>query len=122
MLIAAPVEMLQFDGEAKEEAQLLEPEVGLREVAPAVARVGRLDQRLQHVERGRLDAVAEQEFLRLREALDGFHQPVKQLEVRFHCGASAAGVVGHGGRYDGTRVMGRCWIGYPRNPPLDGAT
>jgi hypothetical protein len=46
-------------------------------------------------ERGRLDAVAEQELLRARELLDRRHQPYQELEVSLDGRARPAGDVGH---------------------------
>ncbi len=46
--VAAPVEMASLMGEAEGEAQLLHAEVGAGEVRTSVARIGRLDQCLQH--------------------------------------------------------------------------
>lgn len=50
-------------GEAEKEVQLLQSEIGAAEMGPAVARVGRLDQRFENVERGGLDAITEQKAL-----------------------------------------------------------
>ena len=80
----------------QEEAQLLQPEVGAGEMRAAVTRVGGLDQRLQHVERGRLDAVAEQEPLLAGELRNRRHQPVEELIVRLDGRTGAAGIVRHG--------------------------
>src|SRR5262245_12790390 len=63
MLVAAGIEMALLEGKAEEKAQLLQAEIGTREMRAPIARVGRFDQRLEHIEGGRLDPVTEQESL-----------------------------------------------------------
>jgi hypothetical protein len=87
---------MRLDGEPEEEAQLLYPQICARKLGLAVARVRRLDQAFEHIERRRLDAVAEQELLGARELLDRGHQPHQKLEVGFDRRPCFARVVGHG--------------------------
>lgn len=61
MLVATSIQMAQVVGEAQQEAELLDPQVRPREVVPPLSRIGSLDQRFEHVERGALDPVSEQE-------------------------------------------------------------
>lgn len=63
VLVTAHIQMALLEGEAEKEPQFLQTEIGAQQMSAPVARVGRLDQRLQHVERGGLDAIAEQELL-----------------------------------------------------------
>lgn len=53
-----------------------------RQVVAAAAGVGGLDQAFKHVQRRVLDAVAEQELLAARKALQGRHQPDHEAVVR----------------------------------------
>lgn len=96
MLVAARVEMAQVVRQPEEQPQLLDTEVRFREQRVAAAGVGRFDQALQHVERGRLDAVAEQELLRAREFLHRGHEPQEEPVHRFQRWSGVAGgVFGH---------------------------
>jgi len=97
VLVTAFIEIVHLHGEAEKEAQLLQPQIGAGEMAPALARVGRLDQRLQHVERGLLNAVAEQELLIAREILERGHEPEQKLKMRLDGWAGLAGLVVHRG-------------------------
>ena len=92
MLVAARVEVAPVDGEAHQEAQLLQSQVGAGKVAAPVARVGGLDEGVEHVERHRLDAVAEQEPLR-PGVLHRLNEPGDQPVVRFDGRPGAACVV-----------------------------
>ena len=82
MFVAPRVEKAQIVGEAKEEAQFLDPQIGAGEMRAAPAGVSRLDEGVEHVERGRLDAVSEQELLPAREALHGGHEPEEEAVMR----------------------------------------
>ena len=94
VLVAAPVEVAEVVGEANEEAQLLDAEVGAGEVRLPAAGVGGLDEGLQHVEGGALDAVAEQEALGARKTVQGGDEPEDKAVVEFEGGAGVAGTVG----------------------------
>ena len=72
---AAVVEALQVVGQADEEAQFLQAEVGACQMAGAAFGVGGLHESLQYVERRALQAVAEEEFSRTREAIHHRNQP-----------------------------------------------
>jgi len=67
-----------------------------RKEALSIARVAGFHKRLENVERSRLDVVAEEKPLALRELLDGRDEPPQELIVGLYGGAGAAGVVGQG--------------------------
>ena len=93
VFVAARVEIVHLHGEPEKEAELFQAEIGAGKMAPPLARIGRLDQRFQHVERRFLDAVAEQEFLGAREIFDRGNQPEQELEMRLDGGAVLARLV-----------------------------
>ena len=61
MEIGTDKKALQINLDAKKYGTFAE--IGAGQMTAPVARVGRLDQRLENIERGRLEAVAEQELL-----------------------------------------------------------
>ena len=63
VLVTARVQVAEILRQPAQEPQLLDSEIRRRQMPPAVARVRRLDQPLQHVEGGRLQPVAQQELL-----------------------------------------------------------
>lgn len=63
----APVEVAEVVGDAEQQAQPLDTEVGAGKGRLAAAGVGGLDEGFQHVEGGTLDAVSEEEALGARE-------------------------------------------------------
>jgi hypothetical protein len=122
VLVAAPVEQPQIARRPHEEAKPLKPEIAVRQHGVASAGVGRADQRIQHIQSGDLDAVAEDELLRARELVDGGDQSEQELVHRFQRGSGAASVVGrfvHGvSRASGGRVAKMSWPwGEGRNAP-----
>lgn len=64
MSIAANIKIFQRHRQPEEEAQFLDPEVGLGQSCHTVTAVGRFDEAFEHVERCGLNPVAEQEALR----------------------------------------------------------
>ncbi len=81
VFVAAPVEVAEVVGEAEEETELLDAEVGAGEGRLPATGVGGLDEGLQNVERGALDTVAEEEALGAREAVQGGDQPEDEAVV-----------------------------------------
>ena len=81
--------------QAEREAELCILRVARASCPPAITRVGRLHQALQHVERGgfRCDCLAKTSGA--WEFLDRWHQPHQELEVGIGRDAGLAGVVGH---------------------------
>ena len=69
-------------GEAEEETQFLNAQIGAGEMRAAPAGVGRLDEGVEHVERGCLDAVSGQEFLPARKAFHGGNEPEEEAVMR----------------------------------------
>ena len=63
--------MAQVVGEVQKETELLDAEVGAGECCQPTPGVGGLDERLQHVEGGAFNAVAEKEALGAGEAVEG---------------------------------------------------
>ena len=100
MLVATAVQMAQIPGDAAQEAQLLDAEVGLREMRASLPGVRRIDQGLQHVHRNALDPVAKEEPIAAREAVEHGRQPddeaVMGLEgrSRFPCPSLLARSIG----------------------------
>lgn len=82
VLVAPQVEQLQVHGQPEQETQLLHPQIGLNQQPAPRPRVGRLHQPFQHVQRRRLDAIAQQELLTARKPFHGRHQPQEKL---VHC-------------------------------------
>ena len=93
VLVAAPVEVAEVVGEAEEEAQLFDAEVGAGECCQPTPGVGGLDEGFQNVEGGALDAVAEKEALSTGEAVEGGDEPEDEAVVEFEGWAGFAGAV-----------------------------
>ena len=91
--VAAPVEVAEVVGEAEEEAQLFDAEVGAGECCLPTPGVGGLDEGFQNVEGGALDAVAEKEALSAGEAVEGGDEPEDEAVVEFEGWAGFAGGV-----------------------------
>ncbi len=88
---AAPhIQIFQGGGQAEQKSQLLHTQIGAGEVGAAVSGIGGLDEGFEDVERGRLDAVAEEKLLAAWEFLDCRDKPEQKLEVRFEGWAVAA--------------------------------
>ena len=96
VLVAARAQVAQVRGEADEEAQLLDAEVGAGKGRLAAAGVGGLDEGFQNVEGGALDAVAEKEALSAGEAVEGGDEPEDEAVVEFEGGAGFSGAVAGG--------------------------
>jgi hypothetical protein len=54
-----------------------------------VERVGRLDQRVEHIQSSVLDAIPDREFVALGKFLDGRHKPHDETMVCLDCRAGA---------------------------------
>ena len=65
-------------GQPEQESQLLQAQVGTGEVLVALPSASGLYQGFEHVQRGALDAVAQQNFVAAREALHCRHQPQEE--------------------------------------------
>ncbi len=92
--------MAQVVGEPHEEAQFLDAQVRPHEVVPPLPGVSGLDERLEHVERGALDPVAEQEALGPRELLQRRDQPQEEAVVGLYRRAGLPCTVRFSGGFD----------------------
>ena len=95
-LVAAPVKVAEVVREAEQEAELLDADVGARKVPWPAARVGGLDERLEHIQGGSLDAIAEEEPLRAWKAIKGGDEPEDEAVVQLESVAGFAGTVPDG--------------------------
>src|SRR5271165_2551656 len=93
--VAAPIEVLQFDREPKEEPQFLDTEIRSRQQRTAIPCVGRFHKRFEHVERCGLNPIAEQELLAARKFLDRGTEPENELKMRLESGTRDSRGVGH---------------------------
>jgi len=93
--VAAPIEVLQFDREPKEEPQFLDTEIRSRQQRTAIPCVGRFHKRFEHVERRGLNPIAEQELLAARKFLDRGNEPENELKMRLESGTRDSRGVGH---------------------------
>ena len=93
MFVTAVVQNSQIPRQPEQEAELFEAEVGACEMAAPSLAVGRFDQSLQHIECGRLDAVAQEKLLPAGETLYGGNQPQQETVVRFKCSTGRARVI-----------------------------
>ena len=93
VLVAAVVEMTEVVGEAEQEAELFNTEVGAGEVGRPSTGIRSLDERLQHVESRALDSVAEEEALGARKAVQCGDEPQDEAVVKFDGGTGLAGAV-----------------------------
>jgi|SRR5271165_2576614 len=84
--VAAPIEVLQFDREPKEEPQFLDTEIRSRQQRTAIPCVGRFHKRFEHVERRGLNPIAEQELLAARKFLDRANEPENELKCASRAG------------------------------------
>jgi len=91
VLIAPRIEIPQVQGQPRQEAQLLDPQVHRAQQPHTVARVGGLDQPLAHVEGGGLDAVTQQEALAAGKlpCLSGWATTQGLLEISAGTGGTA---------------------------------
>ena len=92
MLVAARVQVAEVHGEADEEPQLLDAEVGAGQVGFPFPGVGRIDEGFEDVQGGALDAVAEEELLAAGEALQRGDEPQQEAVPGFECGAGLGGL------------------------------
>ena len=91
MLVAARVQVAEIEGEADEEPQLFDAEVGAGEVGFPLPGVGRLDEGFEDVQGGALGAVAEEELLAAGKALHCRHEPQQETVPGFERGAGPPG-------------------------------
>ena len=125
VLVAARVQVLQVHGEADEEAQLLDAEVGAGEVRFPVPGVGRLDEGFEDVQGAVLDAVAEEELVAAGEALQRGDELQNEAGPSFERGNAFASSGAHS-------VVQRCldselgspcpisWLAPPTSPDCTG--
>ena len=95
-LVAAPVKVAEVVGQTKQEAELLDADVGARKVPWPPARVGGLDERFKNVQGGALNAIAEEEPLRAWKAIQSGDEPKKETVVEFEGMTGFAGTVPDG--------------------------
>ena len=95
-LVAAPVKVAKVVREAEQEAELLDADVGARKVPWPAARVGSLDERFKNVQGGALNAIAEEEALGARKAIEGGDEPEDEAVVQLEGVAGFAGTVPDG--------------------------
>jgi hypothetical protein len=88
VFVAAFIEVVEVERKPHQMAQFLNAEIGGAQARRPVAIISRLDQPLQHIERGGLDSVAEQELLAAWEILDRGDKPAQKAVHRFERGAN----------------------------------